>query len=83
MTTAPTTDRVIPGANHRSARDWLEARAELLADWSCSERVLVTVAALLAGVGSIDREDLQAALREVETVDCALDLLADVGLGCA
>lgn len=83
----PTGERIITGSTIRAARAWTAARvdvlADVLADWTCAERVLAVVGALVAGVGSIDTEDLDRALREPETVDCALDLLAELGVGCA
>jgi hypothetical protein len=74
--------RVIPGANIRATREWLAPRVEQLDDWSCPERVLVVVGALLAGVGSTTGSDLTAAIGEPDTVDLALLLLLEVGLAC-
>lgn len=74
--------RAITAAQYRAAREWVEARTDLLADWSTAEKVLAAVAALIAGVGSVDQAELRRALHEVETVDAALDLLAACGVGC-
>lgn len=80
---APTLARVIPGAAIRSTRDWLTAdHADVFADWTCAERVLATIGALLAGVGSFQCSELLDALTDPDVVDLALDLLTDTGLGC-
>lgn len=75
-------ERVITGAQLRSTREWLAARTDVLADWTCAERVLATVGALVAGGGTVAGDDLAAALRDQDTVDVALDLLTDAGVGC-
>lgn len=77
-------DRVIPGSVLRDAREWIEDQRGHLAHFDCVGRVLATVGFLVGdAAGGVVPDVLAAALREVDTVDLALDLLADAGLGCA
>lgn len=76
-------DRVITGAQMRSARTWAAEHRGYLQAWTCEERVVATVASLIADPqGHYDPQDLRAALHEVDTVDVALDLLTAIGAGC-
>lgn len=77
-------DRVVSGTVLRQTREWIADCAELLADWTCAERVLAVVAQLVGdAAGGVVADALLAALREVDTVDLALDLLSDAGVPCA
>ncbi len=82
---AGTAERVIPGAAHRAARDFLAHNTDQLAGFTCAERVTAVVAVLVTPPGDAEftGADLLAALREPDTVDLALDMLTDAGLGCA
>ncbi len=76
-------DRVIPGAQLRLTRDAITDHADQLRTFDCTGRVLAVVGWLVGdAAGGIVPDVLAAALREVDTVDLALDLLTDAGLGC-
>lgn len=77
-------DRVITGARLRAAHTWAQEQRTNLVRFDCAGRVLATVGFLIGDdTGAVTADDLQAALRDVDTVDVALDLLTDTGLGCA
>jgi len=83
VTTTPTPDRVVTGAQMRDARAWTEQHRGWLEAWTCAERVLAVTGVLISdGTGAVDNADLQAAIRDPDTVDLTLDLLQDLGLGC-
>lgn len=80
---SPPEGRVIPGGRIRAASAYLLDRGDELLGFTCAERVLVALGALLASGGIIDGADLAAATTEPDTVDLALHLLAEAGLHCA
>lgn len=79
---APTTDRVITGAQMREARAWTEQHRGWLEVWTCAERVLAVAGVLVTTDDRYDVAELQAAIRDVDTVDWILDLLTELGVGC-
>lgn len=82
---SPPEGRIIPGQRIHLARAWTQLRAFQLAPMDCAERVILVVAQLVSEPGhpDVDRAQLAAAITEPDTIDLALDLLAEAGVPCA